>query len=145
LDLSGCSQLLGKNPFSSLPKSSGKLDKSPEVLVLRGQSPEICALPGPVKLRYFVHLKWMPAQSLWVENHAGGEIKEDELFGQTFTIIVSSKATEGMVNYVETKFRTIGQDFSVVTAVVGCPAASVGSKWTSWDTASGSVEIVAGS
>ena len=142
LFLSGCTFLVGDHPFSSLPKSSGKLDKTPEVLVLRGQNPQVCrADQKPFTLYYFIHLRWMPFQKIWVEDEKGGEV---ELFGKDFTIKVKVRSQAGKWIWYETKFRTEEQGYQVTTLVMDCPAPA-GSSWSSSDTVSGFAEAAVGS
>lgn len=113
--LSACSTL---HPFSDMPGSSGKLDKTPRVLILRGQSEVVCRLDEkPFQLFYFIHFNFMGPESLWVEDIKKGEV---ELWGEHFTLKVTTRATAGSLTYVETKFRTEKQSFSVTTVVADC-------------------------
>jgi len=106
------------HPFSDMPGSSGKLDTTPRVLVLRGQAPEVCRTDEkPFQLVYFVHLNFMKPQALWVENLGKGEV---ELFGDAFTIRVNTRARLGYLTYVETKFRTAQRSFAITTIVMDC-------------------------
>lgn len=116
--LSGCTTLVGDHPFSSAPRSSGKLDKTPEVFIQRGQSPQVCREnEKDFHLYYFIHLRWMPYQKVWVERADGSEV---ELFGKDFTIKVKARASAGKWTWYQTKFRTEKQSFSVTTLVMDC-------------------------
>lgn len=121
LATSGCGVVIGNHPFDSLPPSSGKLDKKPNVLILRGQAPEVCGeAHKSVNLVYFVHLRWMPFQTLWVETPTG----DVELFGKEFTIKVKVKVTPGYMTYAHTKFHTEKQAFELTTIVMACSGVS---------------------
>jgi hypothetical protein len=122
------------HPFSKMPGSSGKLDKTPRVLILRGQAPEVCRTDEkPFQLFYFIHLNFMGPQSLWVEDVKRGEL---ELFGEHFTLKVTTKATAGALTYVETKFRTAQQSYSITTRVMDCKGGVSGEVREMWDRAS---------
>ena len=142
LFLPGCSWLVGDHPFSATPRTKGKLDKTPEVFIQRGQTPEVCRTDEKnFTLYYFIHLRWMPAQRLWVADGNGGEI---ELFGKDFTIRVGARAKAGMMAWFKTEFRTEKQSYYVTTLVVDCTAPA-GNSWTSSGTTNGFAAPVVGS
>lgn len=122
--LSACSTL---HPFSDMPGSSGKLDKTPRVLILRGQSEVVCRLDEkPFQLLYFIHFNFMGPQSLWVEDTRDGGSREIELSGEDLTIKVSTRARAGSLTYVTTKFRTLQQAYELTTIVADCRGVASG-------------------
>ena len=145
LTLSSCTFFLGDHPFSNAPRSSGKLNKTPEVFIQRGQAPQVCRVnEEPFHLYYFIHLRWMPFQKLWIEIEPNNEV---ELFGKDFTIKVKTRAVQGKMITIETKFRTEKQSYSVSTLVVDCKgvasSVSAGKSLETWGTANESASVAA--
>lgn len=122
---SGCTYFLGTHPFSKMPKSSGKLDKTPEVLILRGQGPTICSTGTKTKLVFFIHLKWMPAQDVYVSANGG---PETNLHGTSLTVNVNAASPRGMLSYHTLSVRVGSKTDKVTTGVIDCGGLTWGVK-----------------
>lgn len=144
---SRCTFVLGDHPFSNGPKSSGKLDKTPEVLLVRGQDYVVC-LPErseTAKLVYFLHLKWMPPQEVWTwGGPVDAGVDRQKLFGNALTVNVNARGKRGFLSYHQINFLVGGQTYSFTTIVMDCNGVSVGRAWSFEDIVSGSVEAAAG-
>jgi len=129
LSTQSCSWVVGDHPFSSLPGPSGKLDKTPEVLILRGQAPEVCrSNEETFWLYYFVVLRNMPVQELFVED---GD-SEKRLYGQHFTIKARARGHIGKLAYTETKFRLNHKSYDITTVIYMCPTPDTISSGAQW-------------
>lgn len=144
--LAGCGHAATwKNPLAigSSHPSRGHVSKEKEVLVLRGQSPELCAKVGqPRELYYFIVLKNYPPSELWVLDGNGTKIR---LFGRHFTIKVKATLEPGFLSWITTNFTFNNQDYDITTILIPCEGAFVVASWNSGATASISAEAVDGS
>jgi hypothetical protein len=141
----GCSPLLGNHPFSPMPGSSGKLDKTPNVLIVSGQDLVHCVAEGPARLYFFIHLRWMPAQEVLAWS---GDVKPEtpaQLFGTQLTVrmLVTGPPPGVWATHVLT-IQVGKQLYRRSTILANCPDVSAEPGWTSSDTANGSVELVGG-
>lgn len=134
-----------KNPLAlgSSWGTSGDYKVKKEVLVLRGQSPELCARPGQAReLYYFVILRGYPPSELWVHDKSGTKIR---LFGRHFTIKVKATLQPGFMSWVTTNFTFNNQEYDVTSILIPCEGAFVAWSWNSGATASISADTVDGS
>jgi len=130
-----------------MPKSSGKLNKTPEMLILRGQDYVAC-LPARTQrldLKFFIFLKWMPAQEVLVWTGSERPAKPQSLFGTELTVNMISYSRPGTVTYHTLNLELAGVLRQVTTVIVDCSLASADPKWNSGVTANGFVESAAGS
>lgn len=120
--LSSCSSIIGTHPFSKLPKSSGKLNKTPEVLILRGQDYVTCSTGQLQELKFFIYLKWMPAQEVWV--WAGPASPRPEkpgrLFGTQLTVNMKAAGKPGFMVYHQLNIEVGGVVREVTSILVDC-------------------------
>lgn len=131
------------HPFSTMPGSRGKIDTTPNVLILRGQDYVVCT-KGDVttKWTYFVHLRFMPPQEVLVRAYQG---EWKKLFGTSLTVNVSGKGKAGHLSYHQTDIKVGEKVYELTTILMDCSGASAGGSWSSGDTVNGSAEAVAGS
>lgn len=118
LVLSGCSSILGTHPFSTLPKSSGKLDKTPRVNIIRGQAPEVCMVGEKTPLVYFIKLLWMEPQKVWIG--VNGEPRSLSLFGTELTVNVKALGKPGYATYHELNIEVGEKLYNITTVVLDC-------------------------
>lgn len=108
--------------FGYRPQTMGKLDKTPEVLILRGQDYITCLPRGAeqVKLTFFVHLRWMPAQEVLVWS---GDTKPENparLFGTELTVNMNAHSKKEMLSYHQLNLEVAGRTYDMMTLVADC-------------------------
>jgi hypothetical protein len=122
--LSGCSLLFGDHPFSGLPATSGKLDKTPEVLFVRGESEVVCAVPEEkVTLSFFVFFKWMPPPEqviVWSGTVDGAAPRQYLKGSPEMTFNLIAKVPVGMMAYHMLNLLVDGKLYTETTILVDC-------------------------
>ncbi len=119
LMLGACSTILGDHPFSDGPKSSGHVDVSPHVVILRGQDYQLCANPAKEKSRtlyFFVYLNNMGPRKVTVTTVSGSKTVEAE--GE-LTVKVNAQIVEGYLAYHTTRIEVEGDKAYEMTTVIG--------------------------
>jgi hypothetical protein len=128
-----------------MPKSSGKLDKTPNVMISPGQTYVTCGGTEKTRLVFFIHLRWMPFQEIFVWS---GEEKPSEparMFGKEFTVtLVAPPPPPGSWDYHQLNILVGERTYTVGTILADCQAVSAAPGWNFGDTANGSVELVVG-
>lgn len=121
LTLSGCSLVIGNHPFSSLPQSSGQLDRTPDVLIARGESDVVCGKGDSTELHFFVTLRWMPAQQIiaWT-GRVDSNSQRAYMYGSTVSLTVNARGVPASAAYHQVNFLVGGRTYSVTTIVLDC-------------------------
>ena len=114
--------VIGDHPFSKLPKSSGHIDSTPNVLIVSGQNWVVCRTADTTRLIWFIHLRFMPEQEIWGSVNGGAE---GMLYGTAVTFATVVPSPPGMMGRHLLKIRVGNKTYESITIVTACQLSTV--------------------